>query len=543
VASPIRDSSGEIVRSVLLYHDITELMEAKAAVAEEKERLFFTLASIAEGVIATDPQGRISLMNQVAEKLTGWSSQEAAGKAICEVLKIFDEENRQICLDILSGALLEEEARATLGNAILRPRQGREMLFTMSAAPIRREDGTVAGAIVVFRDVTQEKRQEEEMIKSARIESLGLLAGGIAHDFNNLLTAMLGNVSLAKMLAEPGSKVHSLLGQTEKASVRARHLTQQLLTFAKGGTPVKSLVSLQGLLVEAADFALSGSQVKCAFELAEDLWPVEVDEGQFAQVIQNLLLNAVQAMPAGGGVRITGENLRLTADAIPALPAGRYVRIAVRDRGRGIAKQDMGKIFDPYFTTKELGHGLGLTICYSIIQKHHGHIAVESQEGEGTTFLLYLPASEKRFAAPATSREKREAEGPGRGRILVMDDEDVVRDVAAQMITFLGYQVAESRDGEEALAMYAAAREAGRPFDAVLMDLTIPGGLGGKETMEKLLVLDPGVRGIVSSGYANDPIMADYRRYGFCGVAPKPYSMKELAAALETVLKDRDLGY
>lgn len=543
VASPVKDSNGEIVRAVLLYHDITELVQAKASVAEEKERLFFTLASIAEGVIATDQDGRITMMNQVAEKLTGWSSEEAFGLPICDVLKIFDEGNRQICLDILGNALLAEEVGETLGKTILRTRDGAELLFTMSAAPIRRQDSTVAGAIVVFRDVTREKRWEEEMIKSARIESLGLLAGGIAHDFNNLLTAMLGNVSLAKMLAEPGSRLHDLLSRTENASSRARNLTQQLLTFAKGGTPLKSLVSLKKLLREAADFALSGSTVKCEFSLPDDLWPVEVDEGQFGQVVQNLMLNAVQAMPDGGVARISAENFPVAGNVIPSLAGGRYVRIAVQDHGMGIPRQDLNRIFDPYFTTKELGHGLGLTICYSIIQKHQGHISVQSEPGVGTTFFILLPASEKEFAGGATTiAGGREEAGPGNGRILVMDDEEVVRDVASQMIAFLGYQVEQSRNGEETLAMYASAMEKGRPYDAVIMDLTIPGGMGGKETVEKLLAMDPGVRAIVSSGYANDPIMADFRLYGFSGVVPKPYSMQELADVLESVLKGADCG-
>ncbi|MFH7320514.1 PAS domain S-box protein [Desulfurivibrio sp. D14AmB] len=538
VASPIKDGEGRIVRAVLLYNDITELVEAKAAVAEEKERLFFTLASIAEGVIATGREGRIVLMNQVAEQLTGWSSSEAVGRSLCDILRVFDEDDRHICLDILGNVLLGGDDDLMGGSASIRQRDGRKLIFTMSAAPIRGQDRAVTGAIVVFRDVTQEKKLEEEMIKSSRIESIGLLAGGIAHDFNNLLTAMLGNVSLAKMFAEPDGKVYELLTQTEKASSRARILTQQLLTFAKGGKPVKSLVYLRELLKEFADFSLSGSSVKCEQVIAEDLWPVEVDQGQICQVIQNLIINAVQAMPGGGVVRIQAENMLLDQSSLPpSLSPGKYVQLSVQDQGEGIANRDINRIFDPYYTTKELGHGLGLAICYSIITKHQGRISVESEPGVGTTFFILLPAADPESFAAALVEKKRGPAG-GRGRVLVMDDEEVVRDVASQMISFLGYEVDPCCDGEEALAMYLEAMADGRPYDVVLMDLTIPGGMGGQEAVARLLQLDPGARVLASSGYSNDPIMAEFARYGFKGVAPKPYGIEDLADLLERVMRN-----
>ena len=538
VASPIRDGEGRVVRAVLLYNDITELVEAKAAVAEEKERLFFTLASIAEGVIATGREGRIVLMNQVAEQFTGWSSREAVGRSLCDILWVFDEDDRHICLDILGNVLLGRTDDLMGGSATIRQRDGKNLIFTMSAAPIRGQDRSVTGAIVVFRDVTQEKKLEEEMIKSSRIESIGLLAGGIAHDFNNLLTAMLGNVSLAKMFTERDGKVYELLTQTEKASSRARILTQQLLTFAKGGKPVKSLVYLRELLKEFADFSLSGSSVRCEQAIADDLWPVEVDQGQICQVIQNLIINAVQAMPDGGVVRIKAENMLLDKSSLPpSLRPGKYVQLSVQDQGEGIASRDINRIFDPYYTTKELGHGLGLAICYSIITKHLGRISVESEPGVGSNFFVLLPAvDQERFAAALV--EKKRGPAGGRGRVLVMDDEEVVRDVAGQMISFLGYEVDPCCDGEEALAMYLEAMEDGRPYDVVLMDLTIPGGMGGQEAVARLLQLDPGARVLASSGYSNDPILAEFARYGFKGVAPKPYGIEDLADLLEQALRN-----
>ncbi|PLX48472.1 MAG: hypothetical protein C0613_10645 [Desulfobulbaceae bacterium] len=543
VASPIRDSQGTIVRAVLLYHDITELVEAKAAVAQEKERLFFTLASIAEGVIATNRHGRISLMNQVAERLTGWRSSQALGRPLCDVLQVFNSEDQHICLDILGNVLLEEDPEQVVGsNATLRSRTGEKLFFAMSAAPILSQEKSVAGAIVVFRDITKEKKLEEEMAKSSRIESIGQLAGGIAHDFNNLLTAMLGNVSLAKMMTDCDSKVHQLLSQTEKASARARDLTQQLLTFARGGNPVKSLSSLGELLKESVDFSLSGSKVRCELTVAEDLWPAEVDQGQFGQVIQNLILNAVQAMPEGGLLRINAENRSLDGRSlVPQVTSGNYVQITIRDQGPGISSQDINKIFDPYFTTKELGQGLGLAICYSIIKKHQGTITVESEPGWGTTFYILLPAAGADAAAADTAPQVTETSaGKGRGRVLIMDDEEVVRDVAAEMISFLGYEVVESCDGEEALVLYAEAMESGRPFDVVVMDLTIPGGMGGKEAVQKLHELDPAARVLASSGYANDPVLADFSRYGFKGVVAKPYGVEGVAKAVEKALQEQE---
>ncbi|MBI5558660.1 MAG: PAS domain S-box protein [Deltaproteobacteria bacterium] len=532
IASPVKDSRGSIIRVVLLYLDITELVQAKEAVAEEKERLALTLKSIAEGVVATDTEGHITLMNQVAEKLTGWSLKEAFGQPAGQVFKLFagSEQKPQpaIWREIAAGGGENER----IGQATLHSRTGSQWLVTVSAAPILRKDQTSTGTIIVFRDITQEKKIEEEIIKSTRLDSLGLLAGGIAHDFNNMLTAIMGNVSVAKMLVRPGEKVHDLLAASEKSSARAKHLTQQLLTFAKGGVPLKRLLAMQKILVDAALFSLSGSNIKCEFSIPDAIWPAEADEGQLGQVIQNLVINACQAMPNGGALRIGAENIVLDGPPVLPLPNGPYIRMKVTDQGEGISKQNLEKIFDPYFTTKETGHGLGLTICYSIIKNHQGFITVDSEAGLGATFTIYLPASKKVLAKTI---QKEEETGNSRGKILIMDDEEIIREVVTEMLSHCGYQVEQSSDGEEAVALYLQAKKAGTPHDIIIMDLTIPGGMGGKEAIGKLRQFDSKVKVIVSSGYANDPVMSNYGSYGFNGVVPKPFSIQELNRVLKKI--------
>jgi PAS domain S-box-containing protein len=533
----VKDKAGKIVRAVLLYMDITELAMAKAEFFEEKERLSLTLESIAEGVMATDMEGCVTLMNQVAEKLTGFTEEEAVGKPICEVLHIFEKGEQQSCSQLFSSLLKDEGKVERIVNTMLSSQDGDERFITISAAPIRKQDQETSGVILVFRDITHEKKMEEEMQKSAKIESLGVLAGGIAHDFNNLLTSILGNVSLAKAFSTSDEMVTRLLDDAEKGSFRAKNLTQQLLTFAQGGAPVTTLASTQKIIIESAQFSSSGSKIKCDFDIPDALWQVEVDEGQIGQVIQNLVINAGQTMHNGGIVRIVAENVVVGENYNLALEQGKYIKISVKDNGEGIDSKHLGKIFDPYFTTKPTGHGLGLAICYSIMKKHHGLIDVESELGVGSTFFLYLPATEEKEVSQSCQDNEKAVEG--HGRILVMDDEEIVREVAVQMLSVLGYQVEGSTNGEETIELYLKARDAGQPYDAIIMDLTIPGGMGGKETIAKLREIDSSVKAIVSSGYANDPIMAEYEKYGFNGVAPKPYGVQELGSIIQKVLSER----
>jgi CheY-like chemotaxis protein len=361
-----------------------------------------------------------------------------------------------------------------------------------------------------------------------------VLAGGIAHDFNNFLTAIIGNLSLAKLDSKPGDRVLVLLNEMEKASLQAKDLTQQLLTFSKGGEPVKKLVNLVELIKNSATFSLRGSNVRCDFSISEDLLSVDVDEGQIGQVINNLVLNADHAMPEGGMIEICSDNVTLTPDNEFSLPAGSYLRTSFRDHGVGISPDHLAKVFDPYFTTKHKGSGLGLTVAYSIIDKHKGRLTVESKLGHGTTFSMYLPASEKPVSQPV---DEKRGLFIGKGKILVMDDEKFIRELAIQMLSEIGYEVSVANDGNQAIEMYRQAQKSRDPFDIVIMDLTVPGGMGGKEAIRKLKKLDANVKALVSSGYSNDPVMSNFRDYGFQGVVKKPYRIQDMSDALWTVLK------
>ncbi|MFZ2446743.1 MAG: PAS domain S-box protein [Syntrophobacteraceae bacterium] len=388
-------------------------------------------------------------------------------------------------------------------------------------------------SIASILDITVHKAMEAEALKAQKLESVGILAGGIAHDFNNILTSIVGNISLAKLSAPPGGKILSRLEETERASLRARDLTQQLLTFSVGGKPVKKCLSIAELIRESATFSLRGSNVRLDFVLPEDLWPVEADEGQIGQVVNNLSINADQAMPVGGIVRITAENVVAGPTSALPLPHGRYVKITLADQGIGIAEEHLAKIFDPYFSTKQKGSGLGLATVYSIIKSHGGHISVDSELKAGTSFTFYLPASEKEVPVAVVEGNGRLS---GTGRILIMDDEAFIHEVLGDMLEFMGYETAIAHDGAEAIEVYTEAKLSGCSFDVVIMDLTIPGGMGGKEALNRLRVIDPDIRAIVSSGYSNDPVMADFEKYGFSGVVSKPYRLEELAEVLHRVM-------
>ncbi|MBI5249103.1 MAG: response regulator, partial [Desulfomonile tiedjei] len=329
------------------------------------------------------------------------------------------------------------------------------------------------------------------------------------------------------------------LDSAAKASIRAQDLTRQLLTLSQGGAPIKKTSSISELMKDAVIFALRGSNVNSEFHLAEDLWPIEIDEGQISQVINNLVINAIQAMPQGGTLEVRALNTVVSNTQGLPLKPDKYVRISISDDGLGIPHDHMDKIFDPYFTTKKKGSGLGLATCYSVIKKHDGHINVKSEVGVGTTFYFYLPASSK---SSGTKDSDEKSHKQSKGRVLVMDDEELVRDLARELLVVLGYEVGLAKDGTETIAVYENTLRSGRPFDVVIMDLTIPGGMGGKETIQRLQRIDPKVRAIVSSGYSNDPVMAEYDLHGFMGVLPKPYNADDLARILNETLGSRDPG-
>ena len=375
-----------------------------------------------------------------------------------------------------------------------------------------------------------ERRQiEADLLKARNLESIGVLAGGIAHDFNNLLTAILGNISLARMDLPDGSESEQALAQAESVSQRARDLTQQLLAFAKGGAPIRSLEDLGSIIRESADFSLLGSSVDLQFDLQEDLYPAEVDAGQFSQVVGNLTLNASQAMPGGGRLTIRARNRDLEEGNGLELPAGPYVAIEFRDTGCGIAREHLDRIFDPYFTTKAAGTGLGLSSVYAIVKNHDGVIRVETEPGAGTTFRIWIPARRTGLRPSETQRPEVDALPK---RVLLMDDDDAVSTVCCRMLERIGCEVERAENGERALEMYERASEAGRRYDVVIMDLTIRGGMGGQEAIQRLLEFDPAACAVVSSGYSNDPVMSDHRQYGFRAVIRKPYDVAELREVL-----------
>lgn len=445
-----------------------------------------------------------------------------------EVVRAVRRRDADLPVLVVSGQIGEAMAVATMrtgaNDYIMKDslaRLGPAIRREMEDVKVRRERRQVAA------------RLEREIQRAQRLESLGLLAGGIAHDFNNILTGVLGNISLCRTLVAPSDPIHERLLEAEKALLRARDLTAQLLTFARGGMPVKKPSDLRDLILESATFVLRGSRSKCEFDLPDDLWPVEVDPGQISRVIENLVLNADQAMPEGGVITIRAQNLLDPGGSL------RRVQVSVTDHGVGIPEEHLEHLFDPYFTTKKGGRGLGLATCYSILRHHGGSISVESRVGHGSTFSLVLPAT---TATPPRTRDSGDGIPRGHGRVLVLDDEPLVRSVATQILGHLGYEAVAVADGREAVAHYRQARESGRPFDLVVLDLTVPGGVGGVETLDLLRRLDPEVRAVVSSGYSSDPIMADYPKHGFRGVVAKPYTVGEMGRMLREVLAHRARG-
>jgi len=413
---------------------------------------------------------------------------------------------------------------------------GTRLWIDTSKIPLVGRDGKVFGVLGVYDDITEKHLLAEEQLKTQKLESIGTLAGGIAHDFNNLLQGIFGYISMAKITHDQKEKSLAMLDQAEKALHQSVNLTTQLLTFSKGGKPVKKVVDLRRVIENSANFTLSGSRSDLEMDIAPDLWHVEADEGQIGQVIQNIVLNADQSMPMGGTVLITARNIpEGTPSIAPGLAAGNYVLVTVQDTGIGIPGQYTAKIFDPYFTTKEKGSGLGLATSYSIVRNHGGAITVTSVLGKGSTFSVYLPA----VKAEIVIRKTPVMATTGRkGKILVMDDEELIRNIASELISALEHDVDLAEDGEAAIEKYQAAMESGRPFDVVILDLTVRGGMGGRETIKRLREIDPAVRAIVSSGYSDDAVVADYKKYGFSVRLTKPYTIETLRDALNALLSD-----
>ncbi len=422
------------------------------------------------------------------------------------------------------------------GEAEIHTPSGVAGVFLIRSNAIHDDAGTPLGSLCVLTEITERKRFDESRLQASKLESIGLLAGGIAHDFNNLLLIISGNLFLARSESEPASPALPFLAEAERGATRAADLAQQLLTFARGGAPVRKTARVDTIIRETVELNLHGSRTIAEFDIAPNLSPALLDRTQIAQAIANLVINAREAMGDRGTIRILARNETIARGHPSHLAPGEYVRVEVADEGPGIPQEILGRIFDPYFTTKSSGTGLGLATTHSIIRKHDGAILVDSQPGNGTRFTFYLPASHK----PLKYESRRIDPIPrGTGRILLMDDEDSIRHVMRHALGRLGYEVSDAPNEEETLRLYHEARAAGHPFDLLILDLTIPGGRGGEEVIHDLLAEEPALKAIAASGYADNPVISQFQRFGFKGALKKPFQVEELARLVDRVLHNK----
>ncbi len=532
----LRDSNGDFQYFMAMIDNITDRKKAEDALVAEKERLLVTLRSIGDAVIATDVNGRIVLMNKIAEELTGWPLAEARGKLLTEVFVIINELTRQQCENPVDKVLKTGTIVTLANHTVLLSRDGRELVIADSGAPIRDRESATIGVVLVFRDNTEKQKTREALQKAQQLESLGVLAGGIAHDFNNLLGGLFGYMDLARESIPEHEAVAAYIDKAFSVFARAKDLTTQLLTFAKGGAPARKVTALGPLLRDTIGFALSGSSIRTEFSLQPDLWPSSIDNHQISQVIDNLIINARDAMPRGGVITIAAENIPENGALPPVLTPGSYIRISISDQGTGIPPEHLEHIFDPFFTTKQKGSGLGLAVSYSIISRHSGTIEVKSVLGSGTTFKVFLPASNERTAPVSIAADTRQTEHHGGGTVLIMDDEVYIRDITASMLQAIGYDCLKAASGEEAIELFTERLDAGKKIKIALLDLTIPGGMGGKETIKALRKIDKECLIVASSGYSDDPIIAHPEEYGFTGSLRKPYRRSELVELFNKIL-------
>ncbi len=527
-AFPVLDNAGQVSMVIEYIRDITERKRVEEALRSREAKLqsIFRAAPVGIGIVKNRI---IQEVNQQICAMTGYTQEELLeqnSRILYPTQEDYDYVGREKYRQLGQKGVGTVETR-------WRRKDGTIIDILLSSAPLTKDE--LSGPILFTAlDITEQKKLENLRATMDKMESLGIMAGGIAHDFNNVLMAILGNISLLGMASNP-QEIREGLREVEEACRQAMLLAKQLLTFAKGGAPLKEVTDIRALLSESARLALSGSKAKVTFAWPHDLWQVKVDAGQMHQVFTNLFINADQAMPGGGEIKVTAANCPIEAESSLPLPPGRYVLIQISDQGIGIPPEHLDKIFDPYFTTKQKGSGLGLTIVYSILKQHGGLITVASELGQGTTFTLYLPALEEDLPGHV------EAEPPlytGQGHILILEDEPAVQTVMAKMLAKLGYEAAFAPDGQEILRLYDQARQQGEPFAAVILDLTIPGGMGGLETCEKLRETDPSVKTVVSSGYADDPVLANYQTYGFNAAIAKPFRLTDLSAVLHQLLAD-----
>ena len=518
-SSLVKDANGAPDYLISHVQDITQRHRAEEALKTSESRATALLEAIPDMMFRMNREGvyldyraeRLALYAQSVDTIIGKKNRDIVpaafadlvDKKIAQTLATAQMQTFEYELPVAERGLVQYEARMVKSGA----------------------DEVIA----IVRDITEKRKLEEERLKANKMESLGLLAGGIAHDFNNLLTGLYGNLELAKMFVKKDHRAHKYLETAERSMGNAVRLTNQLLTFAKGGEPIKEQLALSDLIQETAEFSLRGSNVKLKTDIAPDLWLVEADKGQLSQVISNLVINAQEAMPMGGLITIVAHNREHGSTY--------FVEIQVQDQGVGIPQKYLDKIFDPYFSTKQKGSGLGLATSYSIIHKHNGRIWVESEPNKGTRFTMQIPALAKSGALlTAQQSEDIDFSQQAPASILVLDDEEVVREAIGGMLEAIGHRVEFARDGEACIAKYKNAQDAATPYDLVITDLTIPGGMGGQDAAQQILHIHPDAKIIVSSGYATDPIMANYKQYGFKGIVVKPYRFIELQEVVRQVL-------
>jgi PAS domain S-box-containing protein len=522
------------------------------------EEIYHTLIDNIQDGLFLIQDGKLKFVNEAFSRIPGYTVDEVLGM---EFQDFVAPEDRDMVVDRYVRMMKGEKVLTNYEFHGIRKNETKRTTIYLVCSPITYQGKpAVLGTV---KDITKRKQLEEQMqlindeleeriierttelkqtykqlYHAQKMESVGILAGGIAHDFNNLLTVILGNILLAKRDVDPEDRVFNVLLEAEDASLRAKDLTQELLTFSKGGEPIKRTISIAKLIEDTVNFTIRGTNVTCKFEIPDNLYNIDGDDVQITQVISNIIINADQAMLEGGTIRVRCENVTISSEhENTTLPENtNFIRISIEDHGTGMPKEQISLIFDPFFTTKEKGSGLGLATAYSIIKKHGGQITVESEVGTGSTFYIYLPAAQKKVSPKADMDViEKPSEGSGE-RILVMDDDENIRFLLSEILTSYGYMTESACDGAQAIELYKKAHESTNQFDLVILDLTIPAGIGGKETIKELIKIDPDVKGIVSSGYSNDAIMANYRQYGFSGVISKPYRPDDLVRIVQDVL-------
>ena len=518
--------------AIIISQDITERIKAEKALRQNEQRFRLIVETMPSLLVITNKEGKNLYVSPNCEEITGYSREELENDFIWWVHE--DDMNR--AKKVFDKSFKERTDGRNFEYKAVK-KDGKIWFASSSWEPVIDEKGDFQGMILQTIDISDKKIMEQEISKVQKLESIGILAGGIAHDFNNFLTGIIGNISLAKLKTDPKDEIYEILTESEKAAQSAKSLTQQLLTFSKGGVPIKEKTDIKELIKESAKFAIVGSNVNCECDFPEDLWEVVIDRSQMNQVINNIILNAVESIPQEGTITIEAENTELRKRVKIPLKKGKYVKITVTDTGIGIPDKNIPKIFDPFFTTKQHGSGLGLATVFSIINKHKGFIYVESEVGRGTSFYIYLPASLE-YKRKEKQKEEKEKISKSSGKVLIMDDKSFIRKSAERALNLYGFDVSGAEDGEEALSLYKKAMDEGKPYDVVILDLTIPGAMGGLKALKELRKIDSKVKAIVSSGYSEDPVMSEHEKFGFNAIIKKPYEYHELSDTVKKLIEE-----